>query len=67
MIIERSHCPQLSIVGRDITGMTELNTRRNAVLLVAGDKAGKWEAWYRQAIPLAEQRYEDFLKQDDIR
>jgi hypothetical protein len=41
--------------------------RRNAVLLVAGDKAGKWEAWYRQAIPLAEQRYEDCLKQEDIR
>ncbi len=31
------------------------------------DKAGKWEAWYRQAIPLAEQRYEDYLKQEDIR
>jgi hypothetical protein len=41
--------------------------RRYAVLLVAGDKAGKWEAWYRQAIPLAEQRYEDYLKQEDIR
>jgi len=41
--------------------------RRNAVLLVAGDKAGKWEAWYREAIPLAEQRYEDYLKQEDIR
>src|SRR5271166_464501 len=41
--------------------------RRNTVLLVAGDKAGKWEAWYRQAIPLAEQRYEDYLKQEDIR
>lgn len=41
--------------------------RRNAVLLVAGDKADKWEAWYRQAIPLAEQRYEDYLKQEDIR
>jgi hypothetical protein len=40
--------------------------RRNAVLLVAGDKAGKWESWYRQAIPLAEQRYEDYLKQEDI-
>ena len=37
--------------------------RRNAVLLVAGDKPGKWEAWYRQAIPLAEQCYEDYLKQ----
>jgi hypothetical protein len=40
--------------------------RRKAVLLVAGDKAGNWEAWYRQAIPLAEQRYEDYLKQEDI-
>ena len=41
--------------------------KRNAVLLVAGDKAVKWEAWYRQAIPLAEQCYEDCLKQGDIR
>jgi hypothetical protein len=43
------------------------DSRRNAVLLVAGDKAGKWDAWYREAIPLAEQRYEDYLKQEDIR
>ena len=41
--------------------------RRNAVLLVAGDKADKWQGWYRQAIPLAEQRYEDYLKHEDIR
>jgi hypothetical protein len=41
--------------------------RRNAVLLAAGDKAGQWEAWYRQAIPLAEQRYEDYLKQEGSR
>jgi hypothetical protein len=27
--------------------------RRNTVLLAAGDKAGKWETWYRQAIALA--------------
>lgn len=40
---------------------------RNAVLLVAGDKAGKWDAWYRQAIPLAEQRYEDYRKSEGIR
>jgi hypothetical protein len=41
--------------------------RRNAVLRVAGDKAGKWEARYRQAISLAEQRYEDYLKQEGTR
>jgi hypothetical protein len=36
---------------------------RSSVLLVAGDKAGQWSAWYRQAIPLAEQRYEIYLKE----
>ncbi|HEV3381687.1 MAG TPA: type II toxin-antitoxin system RelE/ParE family toxin [Trebonia sp.] len=34
---------------------------RSAVLLVAGDKSGQWERWYRAAIPHAEQLYEDYL------
>ena len=34
---------------------------RSAVLLVAGDKSGQWSKWYRAAIPLAEQLYEDYL------
>lgn len=37
---------------------------RNAVLLVAGDKAGDWTGWYRTNIPLAEQRYEAWLSGD---
>lgn len=36
---------------------------RSSILLVAGDKAGQWQNWYRQAIPLAEQRYEVYLKE----
>jgi hypothetical protein len=32
-------------------------------MLVAGDKAGRWNAWYRQAIPIAEQRYEVYMKE----
>jgi hypothetical protein len=31
--------------------------RREAILLVAGDKAGNWDGWYRQAIPLADERF----------
>ena len=27
---------------------------REAVFLVAGDKSGRWQAWYRAAIPLAD-------------
>ncbi len=35
---------------------------RSSILLVAGDKSGRWNAWYQDAIPLAEQRYERYLK-----
>jgi hypothetical protein len=34
---------------------------RSAVLLVAGDKSGQWNRWYRTAIPEAEHLYEDYL------
>ena len=33
------------------------------VLLVAGDKSGKWNRWYAEAIPHAEQLYEIYLKE----
>jgi hypothetical protein len=51
------------------TGRTEirilfvLDPWRSAILLVAGDKAGKWSRWYRHAIPEAEQLYETYLKE----
>jgi hypothetical protein len=34
---------------------------REAVLLVAGDKRGEWERWYRTAVPLADDRYDEWL------
>lgn len=49
------------------TGTTEVrilfifDPRRQAVLLVAGDKAGNWQRWYRDNIPLAERRYDAYL------
>ncbi|WP_117212751.1 type II toxin-antitoxin system RelE/ParE family toxin [Allorhizocola rhizosphaerae] len=51
------------------TGISEVrilflfDPERNAVLLVAGDKAGQWTAWYRDAIPAAEARYAIYLKE----
>ncbi|MFC8518212.1 type II toxin-antitoxin system RelE/ParE family toxin [Streptomyces sp. NPDC057257] len=35
--------------------------RREAILLVAGDKSGRWSDWYREAIPIAEARYDEYL------
>jgi len=36
---------------------------RSAILLVAGDKPGKWKRWYAEAIPHAEQLYDIYLKE----
>jgi hypothetical protein len=38
------------------SGRTEIR-----ILLVAGDKSGQWDKWYRDAIPRAEQLYDDYL------
>ena len=44
---------------------------REAVLLVGGDKAGRWRTWYLTAIPLADVRFEEHLvrlkEEDDKR
>lgn len=34
---------------------------REAIILVAGDKSGRWSDWYRDSIPVAALRYADFL------
>ena len=66
-----------SIVGSTYRNMKELRTgssgrsevrilfafdpARKAILLVAGDKAGNWQKWYRTNIPLADERYRQHL------
>jgi hypothetical protein len=36
---------------------------RSAVLLIAGDKAGRWNEWYRKAVPQAERLYEIYVQE----
>ncbi len=49
------------------SGSTEIrllfafDPRREAIFLVAGDKAGNWVGWYREAIPLADERLAQHL------
>ena len=35
--------------------------RREAILLLGGDKSRQWAKWYAAAIPRAERLYEDYL------
>ena len=37
---------------------------REAIILVAGDKAGHWSGWYAEAIPLAEERHAVYQREN---
>ena len=39
--------------------------RRRAILLVGGDKTGRWNEWYEWAIPVADDLYDAYL--DELR
>jgi hypothetical protein len=53
------------------SGSTELrllfvfDPMRQAVVLVAGDKAGSWSQWYRDNVPVAEKRYARWLAEQE--
>jgi hypothetical protein len=55
------------MTGKDVPGGVAVVGERacaaSAILLVAGDKAGNWNAWYRRAIPHAEELYAIYLKE----
>ena len=39
--------------------------KRRAILLVAGDKAGRWKQWYTQHIPIADDRFDEWLDSEE--
>jgi len=47
--------------GSELRVLFTFDPWRSAILLVAGDKAGNWSAWYRRSIPRAEALYERYL------
>jgi hypothetical protein len=41
-------------------GALRVRPTRSALLLLGGDKAGNWQRWYKENIPVAEQLYLDY-------
>lgn len=48
--------------GGELRVLFGFDPMRRAVLLVGGDKTGRWEAWYDEAISLAERLFESHLR-----
>ncbi|MGO1571260.1 MAG: type II toxin-antitoxin system RelE/ParE family toxin [Canibacter sp.] len=39
--------------------------QRRAILLIAGDKAGRWKQWYKQNIPIADERFNEWVTSEE--
>lgn len=67
--ITASHLPNMKELRPPSTRRSEVRILfvfdpwRSVVLLIAGDKSGRWSEWYRQAVPEAERLYEQYLKE----
>jgi hypothetical protein len=51
--------------GGAIRVLFAFDPQRWAVLLLGGDKAGQWESWYSEAIPVADDLFDQYLRETD--
>jgi hypothetical protein len=49
--------------GSNIRVLFVFDPRRTAILLLGGDKAGRWAEWYDEMIPVADGLYEKYIEQ----
>lgn len=54
---------ELRPAGTSIRILFAFDPAREAILLVAGDKAGEWKSWYKNNIPVADERFDDWKAQ----
>jgi hypothetical protein len=51
----------------EIRALFIFDPERKAILLLAGNKAGNWDRWYNENVPVADRRYERHLADLDKR
>ena len=64
--LEGSRIPNLKELrprGGHLRVLFVFDPRRVAILLLGGDKSGRWHAWYAEVIPIVEQLYDEHLAQ----
>jgi hypothetical protein len=53
---------ELRSVGGHIRIMFAFDPARQAILLIGGDKTGRWKDWYSENIPIADDFYDEHLE-----
>lgn len=48
--------------GTELRVLFAFDPKRRAILLVAGDKSGNWQKWYRRNIPIADRLFDEHIR-----
>lgn len=56
-----AHMKELRPPGRFFCILFAFDPRRTAILLIGGDKRGRWQIWYDETIPWADELYDEHL------
>lgn len=51
--------------GSEIRILFAFDPKRQAIMLYGGDKSGNWKGWYKKAIPIADDLFDDYLENLD--
>lgn len=54
---------ELIPMGGHIRILFAFDPRRRAILLIGGNKADRWNEWYREMVPVADDLYAEHLRQ----
>lgn len=54
---------ELRPLGTSIRILFAFDPRRMVILLIGGDKTGRWDEWYEETIPVADRLYNEHLEE----
>ena len=52
---------ELRSAGGHLRALFAFDPKRQAIVLLGGDKAGDWTGWYERNVPLADDLFDDYL------
>ena len=58
-----SNMKELRPPGFNIRVLFAFDPRRMAILLIGGDKTGRWKEWYEEMIPVADDLYDEHIEE----
>lgn len=57
-----SNMKELRSFGGHLRALFAFDPKRQAIVLLGGDKRGDWTGWYERNVPIADDLFDDYLK-----